>query len=127
LQQPSQKNKDIHFRSILRELLQSWQEEHQADPSLPAAEDLTKRLWGNADGWTPYMDLTMVNKITPGKIVDAIEMFVSEYHDSSAWDVMDAWIEKWSADSKPTHSDLWQIVEVFESVIYQQERPDLDY
>ena len=126
MKQPSQRSKDLHFRSVFRKLLQEWQEEQQNDPSLPAAEELTERLWGDSDGWTPYMDLSIVKNITPDKIITAIEMFISEYHDSSAWDVMDAWVRQWPTHTEHTYWDLWGIVEMFESVIYNDYRPDLE-
>ena len=93
---------------------------------ITAAEDLTKRLWGNSDGWTPYMDLSMVRKVTPDKIIEAIDVFISEYHDPSAWNVMDAWARNWAVKPDFAYSDLWEIVDVFEGVIYNDARPDLD-
>jgi len=119
--------KPTNFKSIFRNILEKWEKEKVVDPSLPAAEDLTKRLWGNSDGCTPYMDLSMVKKVTPDKIINAIDMFISEYHDSSAWNVMDAWIRNWAVESDFTYSDLCKIVEVFEGVVYNDARPDLDY
>ena len=117
----------LYFRSFFRNLLQDWEEEREKDSSLASAEDLTKRLWGNCDGWTPYFDLTMASNVTPDNIIYAIENYIAEFHNRDAWDVMDAWVKNFEGKANLEHPDLSEVIETFESVIYCESRPDLDF
>lgn len=115
----------LNFRSVFRKLLVEYDQEREKDPTLPEAMDITKPLWGNIDGCSPYVDLTMISKPSPDKIINGIEMYIAEYHCSEVWNVMDAWVGKWSA------YDLWycsldEVIEEFENAIYSDSRPDLN-
>lgn len=117
----------VSFISMFRTVLQDWEEERLIDSSMPSAMKMTKALWGNCNGWSPYCDLSLVAHVTPDKIIHAIKGYIGEFHNRDAWLVMDEWVRKMGVTAKSQFPDIYEILDTFESVIYNDARPDLDY
>ncbi|MDA3970513.1 MAG: hypothetical protein PF442_04115 [Desulfobulbaceae bacterium] len=113
------------FSTVFETLLEEWEDDRKNDDSLPSAVSITSTLWGNKDSWTPYCYLD--DEDSPSSIISAIRGYISEFHNSDAWGVMDRWIQPMSGSGDTRdYPSIDVIIETFESVIYYEARPDLD-
>lgn len=119
-------SKDVpSFTTFFLRLIEEWENERRKDDSMSSAENLTRPLWGGSSDATPYMDLDLISELKPFQIIDAIKNYISEFYDSSAIYVMDAWVKCISHESY-SYSDLPMVIEMYEAAAFREYRPDIE-
>ena len=115
---------ELKFVDFFIDLLEEYEIERKIDTSLKSISDLTKPLWGGLEDQTPYIYLEKNSNSI--QIIEAIEGYVSEYQNGSAWEIMDAMVQKMTY-FELKNLDIYEVIDIFDGVIHNEARPDLDY
>jgi hypothetical protein len=114
----------LKFEHFFMDLMEEYEIERKIDKSIETISELTKPLWGGLEDQTPYAYLE--DDATSGQIIMAIEGYVSEYQNGSAWEIMDVMVQKMTY-FELKNLDIYEVIETFDGVIHRDARPDLDY
>jgi len=114
----------INFKDLFFCLLEDWEMERRFDKELSPISNLTKILWGGEEDQTPYIYLE--RDATPDQIIEAIIGYISEFQNQGAWEIMDAMVQK-RTYFELKNLDIFEVIDIFDGVIHNDARPDLDY